>query len=45
MKESEYKGIRLASRGEEELEKFYSFVEDKKRIKTLTYYKYFYKNI
>ena len=42
MKESEYKGIRLVSRGEEELEKFYSFVEDKKN-KTLTYYKYFYK--
>ena len=42
MRESEYKGIRLVSRGEEELEKFYSFVEDKKN-KTLTYYKYFYK--
>lgn len=42
MRESEYKGIRLVSRGEEELEKFYSFVEDKKN-KTITYYKYFYK--
>ena len=40
--DSELKGIRLVSRGEEELDKFYSFVEDKKN-KTLTYYKYFYK--
>ena len=42
VRETELKGIKLVSRGEEELEKFYSFVEDKKN-KTLTYYKYFYK--
>lgn len=42
MKESELKGVSLVSGNEEDIEKFYSFVDDKES-KTATYYKFFYK--
>ena len=42
MKLSELKGINISLGKEEDIEKFYSFVESK-RNKTITYYKYFFK--
>lgn len=42
MKEAELKGVSLTSGNEEDIEKFYSFVNDKEN-KTSTYYKFFYK--